>query len=148
MYNNCTDFHEGFTGVNLDGKWFFIDKKNDVVIERNKYNLDEILNGIEDGLAVVSNDDGWGLLNLKLDKMVTDFIYDQSRGIQGGLCSFKKDSKLGYIDKNGIERIDFKYSDSGYFEDGIAHVSIIGQMFKPNSVEFYIDNQGREFREK
>jgi len=148
IYENCTDFHGAYSGVYLEGKWFFIDRKNNVVIERNKYNLCEILNGIEDGIAVVSNEGGWGLLNLNLDQMVTDFIYDQSWGIKGGLCSFKKNSKWGFVDNDGVERIDFKYSDISYFEDGIAHVNIKGRMFEPNSIEFYIDDQGTEFREK
>jgi hypothetical protein len=147
IYENCTDFHGGYTGVYFDRNWFFIDRENNVVIEPNKYNLCEILNGIEDGIAVVSNDDGWGLLNLKIDKMHTDFIYDQSMGIKGGLCSFKKNSKWGFVDKDGIERIDYKYSDIGYFEDGIAHIYSKGQMFEPKRIEFYIDDQGKEFRE-
>ena len=126
----------------------FINRQNNIVIEQNKYDLREILNGIEDGLTVVSNDNGWGLLNLKLDTMVTNFIYDQSWGIKGGLCSFKKNSKWGYVDKDGIERIDFKYSDPGYFEDGIAEVYSEGNMHEPGGIKFYIDYQGTEFREK
>ena len=148
MYANCTDFHDDYAGVCLDGKWFFINRQNNIVIEQNKYDLREILNGIEDGLTVVSNDNGWGLLNLKLDTMVTNFIYDQSWGIKGGLCSFKKNSKWGYVDKDGIERIDFKYSDPGYFEDGIAEVYSEGNMHEPGGIKFYIDYQGTEFREK
>ena len=147
-YENCTDFHGDYTGVYLDGKWFFIDRRNNIVIDRNKYNLHEILNGIEDGIAVVSNDDGCGLLDLNLDKMVTNFIYDQSWGIKGGLSSFLKNSKWGYVDKDGIERIDFKYSDPGYFEDGIAEVYSEGNMHEPGGIKFYIDYQGTEFREK
>jgi hypothetical protein len=147
IYENCTDFHDDYSGVRLDGKWFFIDRQNNIVIDRNKYNLHEISNGIEDGIAVVSNDDGWGLLNLNFDKMVTNFIYDQSWGIHGGLSSFLKNSKWGYVDKAGIERIDFKYSDLGYFEDSIAEVCIEGNMFEPGGIKFYIDDQGTEFRE-
>jgi hypothetical protein len=147
IYENCTNFRGDYTGVYLDGKWFFIDRENTIVTEPNKYILREILSGIEDGIAVVSNDDGWGLINLKSDKMVTDFIYDQSWGIGGGLCSFLKNSKWGYIDKDGIERVDFKYSDPGYFEDGIALVANKGNIFEPNSVKFYIDDNGTEYRE-
>ena len=148
IYENCTDFHGEYSGVYLDEKWFFIDRRNNIVIDRNKYNLHEILNGIEDGIAVVSNDDGWGLLDLRLNKMVTNFIYDQSWGIKGGLSSFLKNSKWGYVDKDGIERIDFKYSEPGYFEDGIAKVYSEGNVFETGDMKFYIDEQGTEFREK
>lgn len=148
VYENCLHFHGDYTGVYLDGKWFFIDRNNTIVIEPNKYNLSEALNSIEDGIAVAANDYGWGLINLKIDKKITDFKYDDAMGMSGGLCSFLKNNKWGYIDKEGIERIDFKYSHTGYFKNGIAIVAEKGRMFKPNSIQFYINDQGTEFREK
>ena len=147
VYENCTDFHGEFCGAYLDGKWFFINKDNTKVFKPHEYNLPEILNSIEDGITVASNGEGWGIIDIKSGKKVTDFIYDQSWGISGGLCSFLKNGKWGYVDNTGNERIDFKYYDTNSFQDGISHVSHKNSL-TGSIAKFYIDDHGVEFREK
>ncbi len=146
-YEGCTDFQGDFAGACLNGKWFFIDRYNSRIIHSEKYGFSELRNVIEDGIAVAAKDSGWGIIDLRQDRLVTDFIYEDSWGIKGGLCSFLKNSKWGYVDNFGVERIEFRYSDAGSFEDGNALVK--KELFKNESMEicFYIDEWGFEYRE-
>ncbi|MDR3235247.1 MAG: WG repeat-containing protein, partial [Prevotellaceae bacterium] len=116
---------EPLAAVLLNGKWGFIDTKDNEAVPC-KY--DEV-NEFSEGLAAVELDGRWfyidktGKVILKLDKK-----YDRMQEFSEGLASVKKyDYKVGgcgFIDKTGKEVIPLnnKYDAARAFHDGRAAV--------------------------
>ena len=63
----------------------------------------------------------WGFLDIKNNKMVSDFVYDYvdfEHGFMDGLLAVKKDGKWGYINEKGETVIDFIYDNCTEKEGG------------------------------
>ncbi len=63
--------------------------------------------------------DKWGLLDIKNNKMVSGFVYDEidfEHGFSNGLLAAKKDGKWGYINEQGEVVIDFIYDECSALE--------------------------------
>ena len=131
-YDWVSDFMEGLAGVELNGKWGYINKSGKEVVPP-KY--DEA-GFFHEGLAGVELNGKWGYIN-KSGKEVVPLKYDGARSFHEGLAIVELNGKCGYINKSGKEVVPPKYDYAWDFEEGLAGVSLNG---KKN----YINKSGKE----
>jgi hypothetical protein len=100
-------------GYGIGQKEFFINKNDEAIIESGSYKL---CTGFSEGLAVVSKEYG-------------EYIFQKGR-----------DTKYGFIDKNGNLAIEFRFDRAQSFSDGLAAVRMNGKYgFIDNLGEIIID---------
>lgn len=137
-------FSEGLAPVCKDGKWGYIDKEGNTVID---YKFDAAM-PFSDGLGMVLEDEKTGFVD-KEGNLVIDCKYDNAgeEGFQDGVARVYQDDEWGVIDKEENEIVPFgKYYKIGAFENGIAQVeSETARDF--TSETGYIDTQGNEIVE-
>lgn len=123
------DFNEGLAAQSKDGKWGYINKAGDVVIN---YIYDSA-GDFDGGVAVASsNDQRYGLID-KTGKAVVEFNYADISEFSNGFALAKdsKTNKYGVIDKEGKVHGGFMWDDAGLFSEGLAAVAIgKGESFK------------------
>jgi hypothetical protein len=97
-YQYFGEFSEGFAPAYFMDSWIFVD-----------YNFTKIID-IPYDCVMLPNDLSGGY-----------YIY----GFSDGLAPVKNsEGKIGFVDKNGKLKIDFRFSDTGGFSEGIAPVCI------------------------
>lgn len=102
------EFSEGLLAVKNNGKWGYMNKKGDMVIDC----LYESAGNFSEGLAVVKKDGKCGYINNK-GEVVIDFKYDSADNFSFGYgVGYIGRSKNIVIDKNGNEIINKSYSMS------------------------------------
>ena len=100
------DFSEGLCAIKQNGKWGYIDKKGNTVIDC----IYEDVKDFSEGLAVVKKDGKCGYINNK-GEVVIDFKYDSADNFLFGYgVGYIGRSKNIVIDKSGNEIINKSYS--------------------------------------
>ena len=95
------NFSEGLAAVKKDGKWGYIDKQGNLVIEY-KY---EIAESFSEELALVYTDKKYGYIDTK-GNTVIDFKYESANSFSGGLATVKENGKWLIIDNKGTIKVD------------------------------------------
>ena len=131
-YNDIYNFYEGFAGVELNGKYGFIDKTGREVIPC-KY---DYVWDFEEGLALVKLNEKWGFVDTT-GKEICPIKYDVIGQFKEGLALVELNNKCGFIDKTGKEVIPCKYDYAYSFSEGLAHVVL-------NNKHGFIDKTGKE----
>ena len=111
-YEFADDFENGLAGIVSNGKVGFIDVKGNLIIpcvyeleyssdgDGKKLSWNDFSYG---GVALVKQNNKWGIINKKGEK-VTDFIYDSfSSAGSGGRFTAKLNGKDVFLDKGGNE---------------------------------------------
>ncbi len=80
----------------------------------------------------------WTFIN-KDGKIISDFIFDETRDFSENLAAVKKDGLWGFIDTNGKQVIDFKYSSVKDFRHGFAIIVNF------TGASYYIDQKGNQY---
>ena len=135
-YNDIYNFYEGFAGVELNGKYGFIDKTGREVIPC-KY---DYVWDFEEGLAGVELNGSWGVID-KTGREICPCKYDDVGDFNEGFARVILNNKYGFIDKSGREVIPCKYDYSLGFSEGLAQVELNGK-------QGYIDKSGKWYDEK
>lgn len=135
-------FSEGMAPASKDGKWGFIDKKGNVVID---FQYDGAM-PFSEGRALVLKDDYMGFIDKKGNEVIP-CEYDNigEEGFQDGVARvYNQEGKWGLIDKNGDIVVEFgKYDRIGEISDGI--ISVQGELNDDWTRESgYIDTKGNE----
>lgn len=115
------EFSENLVGVKINGKWGYMDKKGNIVIDF----LYESASEFSEGLAAVQKDGKYGYINNK-GNIVIDFKYRTANSFDSGYAVIRDGTYYGVIDKEGNEIIaPNKYmaniivvSDGLFFVDG------------------------------
>ena len=103
---NLQDFSEGLCAIKQNGKWGYIDKKGNTVIDC----IYEDAKDFSEGLAVVKKNSKCGYINNK-GEVVIDFKYDSADSFSFGYgVGYIGRSKNIVIDKSGNEIINKSYS--------------------------------------
>ena len=131
-YDLVSGFHEGLAGVELNGKWGYINKSGKEVVPP-KYDEAEFFH---EGLAGVKLNGKCGYIN-KSGKEVVPPKYDNVGSFNEGLVGVKLKGKWGFIDKSGKEVVPPKYDNVGSFNKGLASVELNGKWG-------YINKSGKE----
>lgn len=90
------DFSEGLAAAKKDGKWGYIDKAGNVVIDF----IYEKADNFSEGLASVKKDDKAGFINTK-GETVVDFIYRSTYAFSNGYGVIREGIYYGAVDKEG-----------------------------------------------
>lgn len=159
IYEDANAFKDGKAVVKQNGERFFIDRSGnrigivydsyepavDGLIKVKKGNLYGFidLNGKEiipliypyaslsGGFILVFMDHKAGIID-KTGKVIIPLIYEDGNWFYEGLVAMRKGKLWGFIDEKGNTAIEFKYTYVKPFKDGIAEVSLNGEIFKIN----------------
>jgi hypothetical protein len=99
LYEEILSYSNGLAPVNLNGKWGFVNFEGKEVI-KPKYN--EIF-GFSKGLAG-AKDNKWGFINAT-GQVAVPFKYDVVTDFAEGYSGVRKNSKWGFVTKDGNEVI-------------------------------------------
>lgn len=115
------------------------DSKNFMYIDKNgnKVNIPDGIIGSfsSDGLALCKNDDKYGYINLKNER-ITPCIYDDAESFKGDFAMVERGGKKGLIDKTGKEFVPCVYDKINHFYDDMALVTKDGK-------QGFIDKTGK-----
>lgn len=147
-YAYAIEFSEGLAGVNVggkgrgrdmpeNGKWGFIDTKNQIVINPKYYSppiyaAPYDLQGLSmvsheayvfsEGLAAVRLLKEWAYINTRDSIVISGLNIQSARRFSEGLAAVYIDGKWGYIDRNGIIAIKPQFLFPANFHQGHAYV--------------------------
>ena len=140
-------FPEGLQGRFADGKWGYVDRSGNWVIQP-QFNM---VDNFKDGIASVMIGNKWGWID-KTGKIVIEPQFELVEDFSEGLARVLKE-KVGYIDKTGKMVIlpqfggigvfpgdaahVMSFKEGGKFSEGLAAVEIINQKWG------YIDRTGK-----
>lgn len=124
----------------------FIQNKKDsflLIIDSTEAIWDDLVENYL-GLAAVSKDGKWGIINEK-EELIIDYFYDEI-SLTPSRQTFpffitKKDNHYGFIDYKGKIIADPIYTKVDYFQHGVAKV------WTSEDFWFYIDMEGKEYFE-
>jgi len=92
------EFSEGLVAVKINGKWGYMDKKGNIVIDC----LYESAGEFSEGLVAVQKDGKYGYINNNGD-VVVDFKYRTANSFEFGYAVIRSGTYYGVIDKEGNE---------------------------------------------
>lgn len=139
QFDSARDFSEGFSAVELNNKWGFINKKGRWLI-KPKF---EAASDFKEGLAAIKINDKWGFID-STGKIVIEpkfnkidaYDYYEDAGFREGLAAVSLNNKWGFINKNGELIIEPQFNMVSDFSSGLAKVEY-------NNHEKYIDKSGK-----
>lgn len=138
IYDDVTAFGEGLAGVRVNNKWGVIDMNGRMVISPRF----EKITSFAAGHAFVQITNGsWGIIDRNGNASNVRLPFQTIYPLSEGLAGFQHDNLWGFVDAGGKIIIQPAYLRASSFVDGVAMV------IKGNQ-RFYIDKQGREFRNK
>ena len=125
------EFVNGFSRIQKDGKWGFIDKTGNQIIPCI---YDSVLN-FNEGLAAVQLNNKWGAIN-NIGELIIPCSYDDELFFKDGLAIVKFNNKAGYINTEGELQIPYIFDNATIFSEGYACVELNGKLG-------YINTEGR-----
>jgi len=122
-FDDCREFSEGRAAVIINGLWGYIFTSGEFAVTpryRAVYEYSE-------GLGLVRTFDNKYLFIDKQGDAVTDTLdYSNVQSFNSGLARVNSGSLYGYLDKNGNESIELKFSKATNFKNGFALVTESG----------------------
>lgn len=121
-------FREGRCRMKKGGKFGFIDKEGNVVVDF----VYKDAGNFSDGVAPVKRGRKWGFIDINGNEVIP-FVFDDAWDFTEGLALVRKGSRYGYINKSGEMKIATAYEDARSFSDGMAKISKNGKWGYINS---------------
>jgi hypothetical protein len=132
MYDEGLTFSEGYTAVQIEGKWIFFDSTGKQLSDV-RY---EDAQNFHNGYAAVMKNGHYGYIDAS-GKVVIDFQFNNARDFSEGLAPIANArNQWGYIDNKGQTIISPQYDFADSFNKGEAYVM-------KDSKTFYIDRQNK-----
>lgn len=111
-------FENGYAEIRKSGKYGFIDKIGQTVIEPR---FDGIWRGFnKEGFAIVQQDNKYGTIDKNGDFLIKPVFEEVNEFSEGVMSAKNQDGKYGFIDINGNTVIDFKFDNVGKFSEGLS----------------------------
>ena len=111
-------FSEGVAGINIGGKWGFIDTYGKQVIDP----VYSKVRSYHEGHAAVRLEKKWGLIDKKNKYVINPRFEEGMRDLSEGLIAVKGQESWGYIDTSGKTVIAMRYDEAKEFHEGTAAV--------------------------
>lgn len=129
-YDNFGEASEGLIPVELSRKLGFVDYNGKVVVEPKYRYVSRFKNGLARVLSFESEPDlgaesGYGLIDTS-GKIVVPLEYKQIGLLSEGLIAFRKNEKLGYMNRELKIVIPEIFDKAGDFSEGLAPVEFEG----------------------
>lgn len=160
IYDEAKSFKDGKAAVKQNGEYFFIDRSgNNLGLDYSRYEpaVDGLIKVKKEGLygfidlkgkviipfiyPYAHMRDGFILVFLnhkagiidKTGKVIIPLAYEDGDWFYEGLFGMRKGKLWGFLDEKGNTVIEFKYAYiNKHFKDGIAEVSLNGEIIKIN----------------
>lgn len=123
IYDSANTFSEGLAKVSLNGKFYFLNEKGEVVIRLDGYNK---VNDFRDGLALVRRKNKNGFIDKK-GNFCIDLMYDYTRPFVNGVTHIRINGKMGFINTHGEIIIKPIYDNVTFFNESLAAVQLNGK---------------------
>ncbi|MBS1989811.1 MAG: WG repeat-containing protein [Cyanobacteria bacterium SZAS LIN-3] len=117
VFDNALWYQEGMAPILKNGKWGYIDRSGNIVVEARF----DMARPFADGLAPVMIGDKWGYIN-KLGKITIEPQFDYCIEFSEGLAAASKNGLVGYINKTGNFAIGPAFHQCSSFANGVAGV--------------------------
>jgi len=120
QFEEISNFNEGIMLAKQNGKWGFVDKTWNWVIQP-QFEFESVRNFYE-GLAAIKQDGKWGFID-KTGKWIIEPRFKDIWNFNEGLAAVMQDDKWGFIDKTGNWVIQPVFEDGHlnyYFSEGMA----------------------------
>lgn len=111
------DFSDGLAAFKRDGKWGYLDKTFEIVIEPAY----DAARGFVSGLAAVRVGEQWGYID-KEGNTIVEPTFDRAWDFTDVLAMVSVGSRLGYIDREGEFAIDPQFDQAAPFFREVARV--------------------------
>jgi len=122
VFDDCGDFHEGFAGVGLNGKYNFINKSGEFLSEQ----WFDYCSDFYEGFARVEVNRKWNFINKNGDFLSKQW-FDGCSNFHEGFVMVGLNGKWNFINKNG-EFLSERWFDDCYdFREGFAVVRLNGK---------------------
>lgn len=97
-------FRHGVAGMQIDGRWGFIDGGGSFVVKP----VYDDLHSFAEGYAPLRRNGKWGLINLN-GALAVDYMFEELGELAGGIAQAKLDGKSGIVSATGswVIRPDF-----------------------------------------
>lgn len=138
VYDNVTDYTEGFFTVERNGKKTFVDTKG-----RQRFEYYDEVSGFIGGFSMVARDGHYGIINTR-GKTILPMEYDNSgyRSMEyifsEGLAMVEKSGRFGFVDKRGRIVIPIIYESAQHCTEGLIPV-------QKDRMWGFIDKEGNVF---
>ncbi|MEQ8197373.1 MAG: WG repeat-containing protein [Clostridiaceae bacterium] len=127
-----TDFIEGFSILEMDSKYAYIDKNGNM---RTEFQFSHA-SYFNEGLAVVNDGTGYKIID-KSFNTISELKCSSVGAFREGFLSVCAGEKYGFVNSRGELVAEPKYDNVGFFRNGIAAVMLNGRYG-------YIDKSGKE----
>ncbi|MBR5334313.1 MAG: WG repeat-containing protein [Alistipes sp.] len=122
-FENGWHFSENLARVKFEGKFGFIDKLGNPILDFQY----EYLDNFSHGLAASNEHGKWGFID-KTGRIVIPYIYEDVWRYREGLAKVKRNDKWGFIDTKGKIVIPIEYDDVYWsFKDGLSRMEKSGK---------------------
>ena len=128
-YVGC--FNEGLARVKKDGKWGYINTKDEQIIECK---FDDAW-GFNEGFAAVQKDGKYGYINTKGEQIV-ECKFDDACDFSEGFAWVEKDGKWGHINTKGCFVI---------FDKSKNEIEVFDKVIDRSNNTFYLSRLGDKF---
>ena len=118
FFDEAGAFYQGYAVVLIDDEMNIIDTKGKFILEEG---YEKIYHDLETGNFFFYDGDDWGMLDNKGNEII-QAIYDRVISYSEGLAIVEKNSKLGFINKDGEVVIPITYKAAKSFSNGMAAV--------------------------
>lgn len=124
-YSEVARYSENLCAVQSSGRWGFVDAQGKEVIPMRYLEV----HPFHEDLATVCFTNGrWGVIN-NLGQTTCSAYFDAVSNYSNGMCRVERNSKVGYINREGILIVPYRYRYAEDFHHGVALVSYNGELW-------------------
>ena len=136
VFDNRYNFHEGFAIVELNGRYNFIDKQDNILSSQ----WFDWCTDFHEGFAIVELNGRYNFID-KQDNILSSQWFDLCSNFNEGLARVRLNNRYNFIDKqcNLLSSQWFDWCDS--FNDGFAAVELNGRMNSIDKQGNYLSDQ-------
>jgi len=128
IYDDGTEFHEGFAAIKLNGKWGYINYSGKIVIPLEY----EAVTTFKENRAVIKKGNFYGVIDSKGNN-ITDIKYSYIGEFYDGIAVASINSEYGYLNYDGKEITPFIYSSCRHFSCGYGEAYKLQAVYKINT---------------
>ena len=124
IFDYVSDFENGISEVELNGKWNFIDTKGNLLLPKW---FDYLCSFVND-FACVELNDKWNFIDSKGNLLSPNQWFDDVSSFSNGFAKIKLNGKFNFIDSKGnLLSPNQWFEYCGTFKDGFAKIKLNGK---------------------
>lgn len=144
VYNNEISFNNGYSPINLNGKWGLINKKGEVIIKPQYQEMGRTFN---EGYINVKKNGQWGYIDVNNNVKIA-FQFDWCGTFCDEITWIQQGNVFGFIDKTGNELSPIWYNNILGIKNGKGYAKKGNKVYKITTKgTTVLNNQKKDFGE-